>query len=112
MEEPARVNIGTKHTQNSMDTPFENSFDKEECGQIVDDEGDQDQGKFVEIVYNVSTVSPTQVTICGNHTHNTTDTPFNKNCSQVKGGDIFDYQVDNDQEKGGDISDDEGNFYQ
>ena len=40
MADPAQVTIFTKRTQNNMDTPSKNNFDKEECGEIVDDGGD------------------------------------------------------------------------
>ena len=40
---PAQVTIGTKHTQNTTGTPFKNNSYKEECGEIVDDEEDDDQ---------------------------------------------------------------------
>ena len=36
MAAPAQVINGTEYTQNTMDTPSKNSFDKEECGDIVD----------------------------------------------------------------------------
>ena len=78
-----------------------NFFDNEECREILDDRGYDDQDKGVEIVDNRSTASPTQVTIGAKHTHNTTDTPFNKNYDQEKGGEIFDAKVDDYQEKGG-----------
>ena len=38
MVDPAQVNMGTKHTQNTTDTPYKNNYDKEDCGEIVDDE--------------------------------------------------------------------------
>ena len=57
---------------------------------------------------NRSTASPTQVTIDDKHTQNTTDTPFNKNCDQGKGGEIVDGEVNDDKEKGGETADDEG----
>ena len=57
---------------------------------------------------NQSTASPIQATIDAKHTQNTTDTPFNKNCDQVKGGEIGDGEVYDDKEKGGEIADDEG----
>ena len=40
------------------------------------------------------------------------DTPFNKNLYQGKGGDIVDYEVDDDKEKGGELADDEGHYDQ
>ena len=55
MEDPTQVTIGTKNTQNTMDTPSKNNFDKEECGGIVDDDGYDNQGKCGEIVDNRST---------------------------------------------------------
>ena len=48
---------------------------------------------------NISTASPTKVTIGSKHTNNTTDTPFNKNLDQEKGGEIVDDEVDYDKEK-------------
>ena len=42
---PAQVNIATKHTHNTTNTPSKNSFDKEKFGEIVDNEGDDDQYK-------------------------------------------------------------------
>ena len=52
MAAPAQVTLGTKHTQNTTDTPSKNNFDKEECGEIVDDEVDDDQDKGGGIVDN------------------------------------------------------------
>ena len=43
-----------------------------------------------------STSAHTQVTIRDNHTKNTMDTPFNKNCDKEKGGEIVDDEVDDD----------------
>ena len=54
---------------------------------------------------NISTASPTKVTIGSKHTHNTTDTPFNKNFDKGKFGEIVDGEVDDDQVKGGEIAD-------
>ena len=45
---------------------------------------------------NLSAESPAQVNIGTKHTHNTTDTPFNKNNNQEKGGEIVDYEVGDD----------------
>ena len=53
-----------------------------------------------------------QVTIGAKHTQNTMDTPFNENFYQGKGGDIVDYEVDDDKEKGGELADDEGHYDQ
>ena len=61
--------------------------------------------KVQDIVDNILTASLAQVTIGAKHTHNTTDTPFNKNYDQEKGGEIFDAKVDDYQEKGGQIAD-------
>ena len=36
------------------------------------------------MVYNFPAKSTAQVTIGANHTHNTTDTPFDNNCDQEK----------------------------
>ena len=99
MTAPAQVTIGTNHSQNTTDTPSKNNFNKEECGEIVDEEGDNDQNIFEDIVDNWSTASPTQVTIVSKHKNNTTDTPFNKNLDQEKGGEIVDDEVDYDKEK-------------
>ena len=52
---------------------------------------------------------PTQVTIVSKHKHNTTDTPFNKNLDQEKGGEIVDDEVDYDKEKFRQIADYEEN---
>ena len=82
MVDPAQVNMGTKHTQNTTDTPYKNNFDKEDCGEIVDDEWYEYQENGVEIVDNRSTAPLSQVTIGNKHTQNTTDTPLNNNCDQ------------------------------
>ena len=44
-----KFSIGTKHDHNTTDTPSNKNFDKEECGEIVDDEGDDYQDKGGEI---------------------------------------------------------------
>ena len=45
MEAHVQVTIGTNHTHNTKDIPSKNNFDKEECGEIVNDEGYDDQDK-------------------------------------------------------------------
>ena len=75
---PAQVTIGTKHTQNTTGTPFKNNSYKEECGEIVDDEEDDDQDKWGDKVDILSTSYPAQVTIGARNKQNNTDTPFNK----------------------------------
>ena len=72
MEDPEKVTIGTNHTQNTTDTPSEKNFNREECGDIVDDEGYDDQEKGGDIVDNRSKAPPSKVTIGAKHTHNTT----------------------------------------
>ena len=108
MEDPEKVTIGTNHTQNTTDTPSEKNFNREECGDIVDDEVYDDQDKGGDIVDNRPKAPPSQVTIGDNHTQLSAYAPFNKNCDQEKGGEIDDYEVDDDDEKVGDIADDEG----
>ena len=44
-----KFSIGTKHDHNNTDTTSNNNFDKEEYGEIFDDEGDDDQDKGGEI---------------------------------------------------------------
>ena len=63
MAASAKFTIDTNHTQNNTDTPFKNNFDKEECGDIFDD---QDKGG--EILDNLSTSDPAKVTIGAKHT--------------------------------------------
>ena len=58
MAAPAQVTIGTNHTKNNTDTPSKKKFDKQECGDIVDDEGYDDQDKGGDIVDNRSMSSP------------------------------------------------------
>ena len=82
-------------------------FDNEECREILDDRGYDDQDKGVEIVDNRSTASPTQFTIGAKHTHISTNKTFNNNCDKEKGGEIVDDEVDDDKEKGGSVVDDE-----
>ena len=108
MASPAQVIIGTKNTQNITDKPSKKIFDKEECGEIVDDERYDDQYKGGGIVNIWSTESPIQVNIGAKHTQNTTDTPFNKNFDQEKVGEIVDDEVDDNKEEVGEIADDEG----
>ena len=40
MASPSLVTTGTKYNHSTTDTPSKNNFDKEECGEIVDDGGD------------------------------------------------------------------------
>ena len=63
MASPSQVTIGTKHTQNTTDKPSKNNVDKEECGEIVDYEGDYDKEKGGEIVDNIYLTAPAQVTL-------------------------------------------------
>ena len=85
MAAPAQVTIGAKHTQNNMDTPFNNNCDQEDGGEIVYDELDDDQekvgeiyddqvhddqDKVLQIVDNLSMASPTQYYIGNKHTQN------------------------------------------
>ena len=84
MAAPEQVTIGTNHTQNTTDTPSKQNFDQEYCREIVYDKGYGDQEKVGEIVVNLLTEAPVQVTIGTYHTQNIIDTPFNKNCGQEK----------------------------
>ena len=45
MAYPAQVTIDTKHIHIIVDTTSKNNFDKEECGDIVNDEVNYDQDK-------------------------------------------------------------------
>ena len=95
--DPSQVNKGTKHTQNTTDTPSKKNFDKGDRGEIVDDEWYEYNEKGVEIVDNQSTASLSQVTIGDKNTQNTKDATLNKNCDQEKGIEIVDDDVDDDQ---------------
>ena len=79
---PAQVTIGTNYTHNTTGTPSKNNFDKEECGDIVDYQGDDDQYKGGYIVDNISTLAPAKINIVDKHTQNTMDKPFHNNCDQ------------------------------
>ena len=95
--DPSQVIKGTKHTQNTTDTPCKKNFDKGDCGEKVDDEWYEYQEKGVEIVDNRSTASLSKITIGDKNTQNTKDAPLNKNCDQEKGIDIVDDNVDDYQ---------------
>ena len=97
MAAPEKVTIGTNHNQNTMDTPSKKNLDQEECGEILDDGGYDDQDKGGEIVNNQSTASPIEVTIGANHTQLSTDTTFNNNYDKEKGGYIVDDEIDDDK---------------
>ena len=82
MAAPEQVTTGTDNIQNTTDKPSKNNFNKEECGEIVDDKGDYYQEKCGEIVDNWSMAAPARVTIVAKHTQNNTDIPFNNNLDQ------------------------------
>ena len=47
--DPTKVIIDIKHTHNNTDKPFNNNYDQEKGGEIVDDEVDDDKEKVVKI---------------------------------------------------------------
>ena len=105
---PEKVTIGTNHTQNTIDEPSWKNFYKEECGEIVGDEGYGNHEEGGEILDNWLVTSAAQVNIGVKHTLISMDTTFNKICNQEKVGEIFDDEVYDNKEKGWEIAEYEG----